>query len=117
MAQNAPLADQLESLAKSLTETAQSVRDSPDGVSPSHRLQLSNASHSILRSVQQPGEQLMEAMVTVVQITVMRLFIKWKVFETIPLQGNISYVELAAKAGADTSLISESPGRHRRKGC
>lgn len=101
------LADNLESWAKSLTETAQTIRNSQDHVSPEQRFQLSNTGHSILRATEEPGEQLMDSIVGTVQIAAMRLFVKWKVFENIPMQGDISYGDLAAKVGAETALISK----------
>ena len=107
MDRNASLADKLESWAKALTETAQSIRDSPGEVTRDDRSRLSETAHGILRATQQPGDQLVDSFIGVVQLTAVRLFIKWNVFEKIPEQGSISYEELAAKVGAHTSLISK----------
>ncbi|KAL0941938.1 o-methyltransferase [Colletotrichum truncatum] len=40
-----------------------------------------------------------------VEIVVLRLFIDWEVFENIPLEGTISYAQLAKKVDADESLL------------
>jgi hypothetical protein len=61
----------------------------------------------VVELVHGPRDDIMDIMTGFCQIAVIRLFIKWKVFEKIPATGTISYKELAAAVGADVSLISE----------
>ncbi len=41
-------------------------------------------------------------------ISAIRLFQSWKVFDTIPTEGSISFAELAEKIGAEEALLSET---------
>lgn len=104
---NLNLADKLDTLVKKLGDTAESIRKT-GGASFDHKVTVTTAAQDILQTVQEPVEHLMGSMVMLVQFTATRLFVKWKVFETIPLQGLISYKELAEKVGADEALISRS---------
>lgn len=101
---DANLTDQLDAWAKKLSDTAQSIRRAGN-VSMDHRVTASAAAQDILKTVQSPIEHLMGSMILMVQFAAMRLFVKWKVFETIPIQGSISYKDLASKVGADEALI------------
>lgn len=40
------------------------------------------------------------------EFVALKLFIDWEVFENIPLQGTISYAELASKLNVEVSLLS-----------
>lgn len=104
---SAELADKLDVWAKKLSSTAQSIRNKSEA-SFDDRVAVSSTAQEMLRAVQQPMEQLMASFSFMVQFTAMRLFVKWKVFETLPSQGTISYKELAEKVGAEEALISKS---------
>lgn len=103
---NLDLANKLDGWAKKLTDAAQSIRKS-DGASFDHKLTVTGTAQEILQTVQEPIEHFMGALVILVQFTATRLFVKWKVFEKIPMQGTISYKDLAEKVGADEALISK----------
>lgn len=102
---NLDLANKLDAWAKRLTDAAKSIRKADDA-SFDHRLTASATAQDILQTVQQPIEHLMSSLVLLVQFTATRLFVKWKAFEKIPLQGSISYKELSEKIQADEALVS-----------
>lgn len=101
---DANFADQLDAWAKTLSDTAQSIRRA-GSVSMDHRVTTSAVAQDILKTMQSPIEHLMGSLIMMVQLAAMRLFVKWKVFETMPTQGPISYKSLASKVGADEALI------------
>jgi hypothetical protein len=100
------VADSLESLAAMLTDAAKGLRRGTSA-SPEQHAGLVESLKRVVELVHGPRDDIMDIMTGFCQIAVIRLFIKWKVFEKIPAAGIISYKELAAAVGADVSLISE----------
>ncbi|PNY29510.1 Demethylsterigmatocystin 6-O-methyltransferase [Tolypocladium capitatum] len=101
------MASRMDSLAQQLSATAERVRDSPaslDG-SEKERSKLVEYAEALLK-VLKPADPVMDAAVTLVQLTAIRLFIGWKAFEAIPSNGSISQSDLAAKVGAEVPLIT-----------
>ncbi|KAK7433353.1 hypothetical protein QQZ08_000293 [Neonectria magnoliae] len=105
---NAQIADKLESWAQEFTEIAVGFRSKPESITLSREEhgKLAATANDILKTVKQPQERLMESMIVMAQLAALRLFIKWKVFEIIPVDGSISYGDLAAKLNAEESLIT-----------
>ncbi|KXJ87992.1 S-adenosyl-L-methionine-dependent methyltransferase [Microdochium bolleyi] len=98
------LADSLEALASQLAAQAKSIRDGTDLAPATHHqtLVLVKAASQI---VSQPRDDLSDMMMGFVQSAAIRLFIEWDVFSNIPVEGAISYVDLARMVGADASII------------
>ncbi len=106
-----PLADSLEALAKRLTEVAAGLRSgnlSLETDAP-QRMGLMSACVDVANTVSRPADKLLLWLPHFTHITAIRLFIKWKAFAHIPSGNSISYADLAAKLGADVSLISKTP--------
>lgn len=99
------VADQLDSLAALLTSRAQAVRNGA-AVPPQQHIQLVKGLKDAAGLVNEAREDLGDLMMSFVQVTALRLLIKWKVFEAIPLEGTISYADVAARVGIDVNLIS-----------
>ncbi|KAK8849070.1 Methyltransferase fsa4 [Apiospora arundinis] len=99
------VADQLDSLAALLTSRAQAVR-SGAAVPPQQHIQLVKGLKDAAGLVNEAREDLGDLMMSFVQVTALRLLIKWKVFEAIPLEGTISYADVAARVGIDVNLIT-----------
>ncbi|KAK7414433.1 hypothetical protein QQX98_006711 [Neonectria punicea] len=104
----AQIADKLESWAQQLTEIAVGFRNKPESpnLSREEHGKLATTANDILKTVRKPQERLMESMIVMAELAALRLFIKWKVFEIIPVEGSISYGELAAKLDAEEPLIT-----------
>lgn len=99
------VADQLDSLAASLTKAAKDLRADPKS-SPGAHEELVELLRRTSGIVNQPRDDLADLMMGFVQCTAIRLLVKWKVFEHIPGEGTISYADLAAKAACDKNFIS-----------
>lgn len=102
------MASQLDSLIEQLGQTTKAIQDDPAFFQslPEQRLKLLKATQELYKTTQQAMEACMEFLIGMAQVTVIRLFIKWKVFEAIADHGPISFSSLAEKAGADVTLIS-----------
>lgn len=102
------MAHDLDSLVQQLTATAESIRNNPASLEghDKERSKLIESAQALLKLVK-PDDSMMESMILMVQFTVIRLFVGWKVFESIPKIGSILYSDLAATVNADTSLIRE----------
>lgn len=107
-----PVADTLDALAQRLTETAQALRSGSLSLEADtlKRTGLIQAGTELIDAVSQPMDKFLLWLPQFTHITSIRLFIKWEAFAKIPAgEGvDISYAELAAKLGADVSLISKS---------
>lgn len=102
------MADQLDTLIEQLGQTAKAIQNDPSYFqsSPEQRLKLLKATQELYKTTQEPMEAYMEFLIGMAQVTVIRLFIKWKIFEVIAAEGPISYASVAEKAEADLTLIS-----------
>jgi hypothetical protein len=107
------LADKLDALSRRLADTAQGLRSGTLTLETDtvQRMGLIKAGTELADAVSLPRDKLLLWLPQIVHITAMRLFVKWKAFEQIPTDdtANVSYAELAAKVGADVSLISKMP--------
>jgi hypothetical protein len=71
------------------------------------RQQIIEAASKILAAAKDPSDQGMDAIGQLTVIAANRIFWEWGVFDEIPLEGSISYADLARKVNADVSLLSE----------
>lgn len=72
------------------------------------RRRIIDAANKLITAVKDPADEWFDATAQVAQLGANRLFWEWKVYDQIPLEGSISYGELAGKVDAEESLISES---------
>lgn len=79
----------------------------PDGDDKGQRQKIIEAASKILAVAKDPSDQGMDAIGQLTLIAANRIFWEWGVFDEIPLEGSISYSELADKVNADVSLLSE----------
>lgn len=107
------LADTLEALGEKLSKAAQDLRSGnlsleTDAV---QRASLLKASAELQEAVSLPRDRALAWLSPLAHITAVRLFIKWKAFEKIPVEegATISYADLARELNADVSLISKTP--------
>lgn len=101
------VADRLDELAAQLSNSAKSIREGSVSLDTDgeERSKIIKAAKEVIDVGKQPKEQFYDFYMVLVPLTVIRTFIKWKVFENIPVSDTISYGDLAAKVGADRSLI------------
>ena len=101
------VADRLDALAAQLSDSAKSIREGSISFDTDieERSKIIKAAKEVIDVGKQQKEQFVDLYMVLVPLTVIRIFIKWKVFENIPESDTISYGTLAAKVGADRSLI------------
>jgi hypothetical protein len=106
------LADTLDALAQTLAQAAEGLRSGSLSLETDQfqRMGLIKAGTELIDAVSLPKDKFLVWLPHLTHITALRLFIKWKAFTHIPVEdgATISYTELAAKLGADVSLISTS---------
>lgn len=104
------MADRLDALAAQLSDSAKSIRAGSISLDTDieERAKIIKAAKEVTDVAKKQKEHFVDLYMVMVPLTVIRIFIKWKVFENIPASDNISYSDLAAKAGADRSLIGMS---------
>jgi len=106
-----PLADTLDTLSQKLANAAEGIRSGNLSLETDifQRMDLIKAGTDLIDAASVPKDKLLLWLPQFAHITAVRLFIKWKAFEKIPAEDGaaISYTELAAKLGADVSLISK----------
>jgi len=105
------VADRLDALAAQLSDSAKRIRDGTISLDTNiaERTKIIKAAKEVVDVAKEQQEQFVDLYMVLVPLTVIRIFIKWKVFENIPVSGTISYSDLAAKVDADRSLIGMSP--------
>lgn len=79
----------------------------PDVDDKGQRQKIIEAASKILAAAKDPSDQGMDAIGQLTLIAANRIFWEWGVFDEIPLEGSISYSELAEKVNSDVSLLSE----------
>lgn len=106
------LADRLDAIAERLSTVAQQLRSGAMSLERDthERTGLVMAGMNLVDMVSQPKDKMLLPLVQFAHFTAVRMFIKWKVFEKIPLADGaaISYGDLAAQLGADLPLISKT---------
>ena len=106
--QQPDVAAQLETLAAQLNAVAQNLRSSSISLTsnPAERMKLLKLVNTFAGTIKEPQDDIMESMISSAKLAATNLFLKWNVFEMIPVDGGISYNELATNTGADVNLIS-----------
>ncbi|KAH6856408.1 O-methyltransferase-domain-containing protein [Chaetomium sp. MPI-CAGE-AT-0009] len=105
-----PIADTLEALSKTLAKAAQDLRSGSLSLENDtlQRMGLLKAGGDLIDAVSLPQDKIVLWLPHFAHFTAIRLFVKWKAFEKVPIEDGaaISYTDLAAKLGADVSLIT-----------
>ncbi|KAK4151601.1 S-adenosyl-L-methionine-dependent methyltransferase [Chaetomidium leptoderma] len=70
------------------------------------RASVISAAQAIIHAAQSAQDLYVHFAVNKCEIIVMRLFLKWDAIQEIPLQGSISFSELAVKIGAEEGLVA-----------
>jgi len=107
------VAEKLESVAAILNDAAKGLRDGAKATPEQHAV-LIEALKSTVELVNEPRDDISDVMTAFAQGTVIRLFIKWQVNANIPLDGTISYKDLAVKVAGNVALISENTPRSQQ---
>ncbi|KAH8895454.1 O-methyltransferase [Thozetella sp. PMI_491] len=88
--------------------------DSPpaedERVDLAQRRAIINAANKLLRTVQEPADEMLDMTAQLGAITATRLFCEWGVFEAIPLQGGASYASLASTTDTEEILLRRISG-------
>ncbi|KXX80342.1 (RS)-norcoclaurine 6-O-methyltransferase [Madurella mycetomatis] len=108
------LADKLDAIAERLSIAAQRLRSGAMSLEKDthERMGLVMAGVGLVNMVSQPRDKMILPLIQFAHFTAIRMFIKWKAFEKIPLADGaaVSYGELAEQLGADLSLITRFAG-------
>lgn len=81
------------------------------------RRRIADAAQKVLHAVRDPADEWVDMTGQIAVIAVNRLFWEWGVYDKMPLEGSISYSELAEAVGAELPLLSEErSGRTCRSG-
>jgi hypothetical protein len=107
--QKRDVADKLQSLASLLSDTATGIREgslSLESNTP-ERLKVISAAKDAVDLIKAASDDVLDWVPLFAQFAAIRLFVKWKVFQSIPIgeDTSISYGDLAEKVGADVALI------------
>ncbi|KAL2173818.1 S-adenosyl-L-methionine-dependent methyltransferase [Thermothelomyces heterothallicus CBS 202.75] len=104
------LADTLEALAERLSKAAQDLRSGSLSLESDmmQRMSLLKAGADLQEAVSLPRDRALTWLPQLAHVTAIRLFIKWKAFEKIPVDdgATISYADLAAELNADVPLVT-----------
>ncbi|GKT51203.1 methyltransferase fsa4 [Colletotrichum spaethianum] len=74
------------------------------------RRRIIEAATKLINAVKEPADEWFDTTLQVAQLGAKRLFAEWKVYDHIPLEGSISYGELAGRVDAEESLIRRIGG-------
>lgn len=99
---NEELNGELNALIERLTSEVTAFTSSAN---PDNRHSVIQAAQAIVHAAQDPQGLYVHFAVNKCEMIVMRLFLKWEAFQEIPLQGSISFADLASKIDADTGLV------------
>lgn len=103
--------DKVNALVEQLNNVAKEINNDTDfsaSLNAEQRTLLVEASREVTNSVKGQLDAFTDQWSSMCEATATRLFMKWKAFEAIPLEGSITFKELADKLNADVSLISTS---------
>lgn len=81
--------------------------DDEDGaVDEAQRQQIIEAAHAVLNAVEKHNHMWWDMGMRLSQYSAAQLFYEWKAFDAIPLEGSISFADLAAATGTEEILMS-----------
>ncbi|CAK7222888.1 hypothetical protein SBRCBS47491_005017 [Sporothrix bragantina] len=105
----AGVADKLDSLVATLAEASKNLRAGlPNSLltNATQKADVVTALKAGIEAIQSPQDAFLDIMVTMSRLVAQRIFVKWKLFDAIPATGSITYSDLAAKADADTEIVT-----------
>lgn len=76
-------------------------------VDKTQRRRIVDAANALIAAVKDPADEWFDATAEVARLGANRLFWEWKAYDAIPVEGSISYAELAGKVEAEEALIRE----------
>jgi hypothetical protein len=103
----AELADATAQLNAVVGEFTASAGPPGSDVDKAQRRKIIDAASKILAAAKDPADEWMDVTAQVALFTANHLLSEWKVFDAIPLDGSISYAELAEKTDCDVVLLSK----------
>ncbi|KAK3681673.1 S-adenosyl-L-methionine-dependent methyltransferase [Podospora appendiculata] len=109
MDENKALADKLAPLCKDLAQQVEALRTATDGpldLDSKTRSSIVKVAQDIIHASRPPYAQFSDHYVIFSETAVQRTFLKWDAFDKIPLEGSISFADLAAAIDADVFLTS-----------
>ncbi|KAK3331726.1 S-adenosyl-L-methionine-dependent methyltransferase [Cercophora scortea] len=109
MEENKALAEKLAPLCQDLARQIDALPTATDGpfdLESKTRLSIVKIAQDIINASKPPYSQFSDLYVIHSEITVQKIFLKWDAFDKIPLQGSISFADLAAAVDADVPLTS-----------
>ncbi|KAI5866993.1 S-adenosyl-L-methionine-dependent methyltransferase [Durotheca rogersii] len=96
----------LELLCQELSAKIQELNNADENNDLSARRKATAVARKLYTELVHPDEVAAEQMVTMSEWASIRMFIEWKIFDLIPLDGNVSWRELAASVGVQEELVS-----------
>jgi len=108
--EDSALATQYDALAAKFTTAAANLRkgDLSDTTKSQQNADIAQLAKGVLESLEQPTDMITDWIVRISQLMAIRLFNEWGALAHIPVDGAISYAELAGKIGAEQALLSKS---------
>ncbi|KIW32316.1 uncharacterized protein PV07_03870 [Cladophialophora immunda] len=100
------LVESLNALTNQIYETSKDYKDPSGQQGLLLRQRMTNAARQIINVVREPGETPYEFSTHMAEMGAIRMFMKMKAFDKIPLEGSISYEDLAASLGAEVPLVT-----------
>ncbi|OAL18498.1 hypothetical protein AYO20_11745 [Fonsecaea nubica] len=100
------LVESLNALTNQIYETSKEYKDPSGQQGLLLRQRMTNAARQIINVVREPGETPYEFSTHMAEMGAIRMFMKMKAFDKIPLEGSISYEDLAASLGAEVPLVT-----------
>lgn len=104
--ENKELSTELHGLIQRLTGEVTALGSSAANGS---RQSVIQAAQAIVHAAQDSQELCVYFAVNVTELIVMRLFLDWEAFQEIPLEGSISFADLASKIDAEAGLVGTVP--------
>ncbi len=106
---------QLDALTSRLSQIAREMEagSNPLATNSTARIALANNMDNVMTTFLTPENRVNLMIFHTAHLATIRLFLKWKAFDAIPAEEGaaISYADLAARLGAEESLISERNSR------
>lgn len=103
------MADQLNDLITHLNSTSESLRNKGDQLDRSNEQikKLASAASAVLDVIRSPMDQYLDMLIHMAHLGALRVLMKCKTFDALPLTGAITYEALAEKVNGETALISK----------
>ncbi|KAI1142949.1 S-adenosyl-L-methionine-dependent methyltransferase [Hypoxylon sp. FL0543] len=98
--------DHLETLCNELSGQIQALRTVKKEDDFYARVKATDLARKLIDGIIDPEEAAAEQAVVLGEWGAIRMFMKWKFFDKIPVEGSISYKELADSIGAEEALVS-----------